>query len=254
MCVPAPGSCAAVLADDTTATTGRHLIDPDGAGSGAPFEVWCDMDFDGGGWTLAGTIANDGTRRWNDYAVFVDGTTLGDLGSTTEDFKSDAWSTVAGDDLLVRTDEYSVGWADVLGAASLGSWIANEYDDTACSTSFLGGRPSWADGLTAEQIDIFDLVVRALDDNSASCFPGGNENAILTLTLQECCWTNGLGNTPAGHETWQTHDLSLLRAANLTRGSCTAGTYPCNPRGYWNAGASCYDTTCKVSWAQVYVR
>ena len=49
--VPAP-SCKAILAAVPAATSKVYLIDPDGAGGVAPFKAFCDMDTDGGGWTL----------------------------------------------------------------------------------------------------------------------------------------------------------------------------------------------------------
>jgi hypothetical protein len=36
----------------TPSSSGVFKIDPDGAGSGAPFAVWCDMETESGGWTL----------------------------------------------------------------------------------------------------------------------------------------------------------------------------------------------------------
>jgi hypothetical protein len=49
-----PTSCADLLAHDPAAVTGWHVIDPDGARSVTPFEVYCDMASEGGGWTLIG--------------------------------------------------------------------------------------------------------------------------------------------------------------------------------------------------------
>jgi hypothetical protein len=53
------GSCRELLMAVPTLPNGAYSIDPDGAGAGAPFQVYCDMA--GGGWTMilmAGTDMN----------------------------------------------------------------------------------------------------------------------------------------------------------------------------------------------------
>ena len=55
-----PVSCAQILDKSPDASSGSYTIDPDGDGPEVPFEVTCDMDTEGGGWTL---IANLHSNR-----------------------------------------------------------------------------------------------------------------------------------------------------------------------------------------------
>lgn len=45
-------TCAELEAELPGLPTGRYTIDPDGPGGADPFDAWCDMKTDGGGWTL----------------------------------------------------------------------------------------------------------------------------------------------------------------------------------------------------------
>jgi len=45
-------SCAEIKANDSLASDGIYEIDPDGTGGNQPFEVYCDMTTDEGGWAL----------------------------------------------------------------------------------------------------------------------------------------------------------------------------------------------------------
>ena len=254
----AAASCEEILEDQLSATSGNYTLD---VGTGT-FQTACDMSTDGGGWTLVGSVVNTpggDTRSWTSAAVFSDSTTMGTLTNyMLADYKNAAWSAMPGDDFLVRTDEYAVGWTALLGGDDLGGWLGARYNTAACSTTFLGGTPDYTESLTTSQASAFDIVVRARDTNAA-CFPTTNENAYLTFTLSECCWTNGLGNTPAGYASWSTHDLSMLKRSRIVATSCTPGVYPCNPAGYQHNhytsfGGNCYDASCKSVYAGVWVR
>jgi len=43
--------CAGILANNPDAASGTYTVDPDGDGGAAPFDIYCEMDFDDGGWT-----------------------------------------------------------------------------------------------------------------------------------------------------------------------------------------------------------
>ena len=51
-------SCKAILDAGRSDGSGVYAIDPDGAGGNAEFDVYCEMDFDGGGWTNVGYNVN----------------------------------------------------------------------------------------------------------------------------------------------------------------------------------------------------
>ena len=45
-------TCMQILEENSSAQSGKYMVDPDGAEGADPIEVWCDMDTDGGGWMV----------------------------------------------------------------------------------------------------------------------------------------------------------------------------------------------------------
>jgi hypothetical protein len=251
-CVPFT-SCNTLHAAQPSLASGEYDVQPAG---GAVTRVYCEMSLHEGGWTLTGSFVNGVARTWNSLDVLRNTSTFGTIASrTTANFKSAAWSTVPGEDLMVQTDDYSFGFRALLGNRSFGGYITANWPAT-CARAWVRSGADFAGGLTTQQQRLFNFALRALDDN-CDCYPGCNENVAVAFMAAECCWVNGLSNTPAGQASWSTHDLALLRVGRITPAACTAGVYPCNANGLVVSSAGeCYEdnAACKSRYALVYVR
>ncbi|MEC9071596.1 MAG: fibrinogen-like YCDxxxxGGGW domain-containing protein, partial [Myxococcota bacterium] len=62
--------CMDIQQASPDAPSGTYVVDPDGPGPGSPTQVWCDMETDGGGWTLCSAQgdAEPTVLGWGDKA------------------------------------------------------------------------------------------------------------------------------------------------------------------------------------------
>jgi hypothetical protein len=102
-------SCSALKAANPAAATSAYYL----SGSPGAFQTWCEMDTDGGGWTLV-MAATDATR-WAGSKVIWNDTTY-DAGLTVTPSapgKSLAYSQITGDQILFKTHSEVAGrWAE----------------------------------------------------------------------------------------------------------------------------------------------
>lgn len=96
---------------------GIYRIDPDGpSGSNPPFDVWCDMTFQNGGWTLLLNLdTSDGNVMWWGNPLWTNTSTHGTLDTTpfSDDLKSPAFFRLnSASQILIQVHEEGTvrGW------------------------------------------------------------------------------------------------------------------------------------------------
>ncbi len=154
---------------------GEYTIDPDGYGTGEdPFDVWCDMTTDGGGWTFIANISDSDDDAWSEFmseqdAGLWDSTdTLGEEVTFTADYKSAAYIHVDATSLLIKEAE-----TNVLMTQS-DCWSEQTFLDfiSALSWSAGGSDYTWDDSSGAylcdfEHFSYSDTVLRAGDHSGS---------------------------------------------------------------------------------------
>ncbi len=141
-------TCKELRDDGFSTGTGMYWIDPDGVGGRSPFQAWCDMDTDGGGWTV---LLNLGSRdhviRHYDDNGFWTGAAAGAQfpGDLSRGYRSEAYSRLSNfDEVLVALHNRGVPgtfrWAayDMLPEHRGLSWLA--LMTTANNTQITGAR------------------------------------------------------------------------------------------------------------------
>lgn len=132
-------NCKEILENTPGATDGVYVIDPDGEGAIEPFDCYCDMTTDGGGWTLVTVHSDDGQANWtfNNRSLFYDDIFIGSINQPYLDYKGQGMVQLNFYDVLALHAPSGV-WAAYYnvgnGSSSLGSRITN-FPFPNCTTS-----------------------------------------------------------------------------------------------------------------------
>jgi cysteine-rich repeat protein len=98
-----PTSCKALKTANPGLQSGVYDLDPDGVGPNPPFAAFCDMDFDGGGWTLVLKADGNKTTFLYDNAIWLNNATYQPQFPSLDrnEAKLESWNQIAFTEVLL---------------------------------------------------------------------------------------------------------------------------------------------------------
>ncbi|MEZ4380745.1 MAG: fibrinogen-like YCDxxxxGGGW domain-containing protein [Nannocystaceae bacterium] len=183
-------TCAAILELDPQAASGIYTIDPDGDGGVDPFPVSCDMETDGGGWTLVFHVFEMGGHpaglKENDFIALFDHNRFTDETWRYDNLTKTLTAGMGGglallmDQGAIDVDLFAGAWDDVRMACSLNNSSAsadnfaqvNGYATTNASAKLHGAATNGTSYDVDPNLQSFDQAKIWHDNETASSNSG----------------------------------------------------------------------------------
>ena len=209
----AGASCADILLTGTAHGSARYWLDP--TDSGAPYEVWCDMEAEGGGWTMVLQTAELSEltyshRAWGDPSFATP--LLWDLGADV-DAVSPAFYELIGTQTRL-----------CLPSAVDGSWTCDQVDHLPSTATALATGPVIPTAITTRNL---------VTDAMLAVVPGGT---VYSVNSQRWGWNHGTDRCGGARLGWSGDgDSTDSRDAAIGVGfHVYTSMINCNPKEYAN--------------------